>query len=117
MLIWIVLWVQLRSVMLLKKLKAVAGRLPAPFVFRAASRARFRAHPRRFDARSQFSQRGFGGQFRSARVLSSWARQSLVIQDRGGQGRFGKFALHNLRLVPVLPLGGTFACSGVTCRT
>src|SRR6266851_3387396 len=92
MLTWIVLWVQMRSAMVLAELKAATGSniWAWPAIFRASSRARHGAHPRRINTSSQFSPRGFGGQFRSARALCERAGQSLTIQDRWGQGRYGK---------------------------
>src|SRR5947209_5705245 len=118
--IWMVLWVHLRSAPLLQELKTMVwAEIPSqPAAFRAASRARLRAHPRRYDARSQFSPKGFGGQFRSARALCLWAGQSLAIQDRGGQGRFGQFMVSMLsKITPIALLSSTYVCSGVTVRT
>src|SRR5664279_958468 len=119
MLTWIVLWVQLRSATLLEELKASTGSHVRvwPAIFRALSRARYGAHPRQLDARSQFSPKGFGGQFRSARALFVRADQSLTIQDRWEQVRYGKLPVISRRSARHALLSGSIACSGVTCRT
>jgi len=94
MLTWIVLWVQLRSATLLGELKAATGSKvwAWPAVFRASLRAQNRAHPRQMITSSQFSPRGFGGPFRSARALFVRAGQSLAIQDRLGAGTLWEVA-------------------------
>src|SRR5579859_1460745 len=123
--IWMVLAVQLRSAALLEELKALAGALLALWQkpFRAASaarlwaNARFWAQPRLYDARSQFSQQGFNGPFGLAFAPIPIDGRSLAIQERGGQGRFGRFDPRRTCLTRCARPSGSRLCSGLYCRT
>ena len=119
MLTWIVLWVQLRSVTLLMEL-GIFGRdyvASWPMALRAAPRAPLGALPRLTAVRSQFSSRGFGGQFGSARALCSLAGQRFAIQDRLGQGSVGKLCVLCRRISRFALPGGSFVFSGAASRT
>lgn len=122
MLNWMVLWVQMCSgtlLTLLRRLKAtVEVRTKAQQAFfRALSRAQQWAHPRLFDARSQFSSQGFGAPFGLARALWLWGGQGLAIQDRWGQGRHDMFGARCWRRHWFALPSGSLAYSGVSSRT
>ena len=104
---------------LLQRLKAtveVRTRAQQAFI-RALSRAQGWAHPRLFDARSQFSSQGFGAPFGLARALSLWGSQGLAIQDRWGQGRHGLLGARCWREHRFALPSGSLAYSGVSSRT
>ena len=119
MLIWMEVWIQLCSATLLKELKAVGRALMpvAQAALRAAPAARFGAHPRLFDARSQFSLQGFGNQLGLAGALRPMTPQGLAIQDRGVRGRIGLMAGCPVVLRRVARTCGMSVRSGLSCRT
>src|SRR5438094_3156010 len=123
MLNWIVLMVQVCSETVLTLPKRMIAavetrtRVQQPF-FRALSRARtIWAHPRLFDARSQFSSQGFGALFGSARGLGLWGGQGLAIQGHLGQGRNRRLGAHCWRRARFALSSGSFANSGASGRT
>src|SRR5215467_5423245 len=97
MLTWTLVCIHLRSAALLEELKAMArkGLIRSATAFGEAFAARYRAHPRLFEARSQFRLQGFGDQHGSARALHKVNRQSLAFQDRRAQRRIGLWQFMN----------------------